>query len=63
MQLQRNFSQAIAYGALEALGFGWQAVDSMPEKIQKVSKQDILEAAAAVFDPSQAVLIKLLPEE
>jgi len=63
MQLQRNFSQAIAYGALEALGYGWQAVDSMPEKIQKVTKQDILDAAAPVFDPSQAVLVKLLPEK
>jgi zinc protease len=63
MQLQRNFSQAIAYGALEALGFGWEAVDRMPERIQRVGKQEILDAAAAVFDPAQAVLIKLLPEE
>ena len=53
----------MAYGALESLGYGWQAVDAMPEKIQKVTQQDILDAAAAVFDPSRAVLVKLLPEE
>jgi zinc protease len=62
MQLQRNFSQAIAYGTYEVLGFGWEAVDRAPELIQRVGKGDILEAAQGVFQSDQAVLVKLLPE-
>jgi zinc protease len=62
MQLQRNFSQAIAYGTYEALGYGWGAVDRTPELIQQVQKSDVLEAAARVFHPDQAVMVKLLPE-
>jgi len=62
MQLQRNFSQAISYGTYEALGFGWEAVDRTPELVQKVGKGDILESAARVFRPDQAVLVRLLPE-
>jgi zinc protease len=61
MQLQRNFSQAIAYGSYEALGFGWDAVDRTPELIQKVSKRDVREAASGVFHRDRAVLVKLLP--
>ena len=62
MQLQRNFSQAIAYGSFEALGFGWQTVDKMPELVQRVGKRDIVDAAARVFDRDRAVLVRLLPE-
>jgi zinc protease len=63
MQLQRNFSQAMAYASYEALGFGYQVVDEMPEMIQQVTKEDIKAAAAAVFDEKRAVLVKLVPEE
>jgi zinc protease len=62
MQLQRNFSQAIVYGSYESLGFGWQAVDRTPEQVQKVSKGDILEAAARLFHRDRAVTVRLLPE-
>jgi zinc protease len=62
MQLQRNFSQAIAYGSYEALGFGWEAVERIPERVQRVSQADILGAAARVFQRDQAVLVRLLPE-
>lgn len=63
MQLQRNFSQAIAYGSYEVLGFGWGVVDRTPELIQRVTKRDILDVAASVFQREQAVLVKLLPAE
>jgi zinc protease len=62
MQLQRNFSQAIAYGSYEALGFGWAAVERVPERVQRVSKKDIVRAAARVFARDQAVIVRLLPE-
>jgi predicted Zn-dependent peptidase len=62
MQLQRNFSQAIAYGSYEALGFGWQAVDRTPERVQNVGKGDILAAAGRLFHRDRAVLVRLLPE-
>lgn len=61
MQLQRNFSQAIAYGSYEALGFGWEAVERTPELVQRVGKRNIRDAAKQVFDPDKAVLVKLLP--
>ncbi len=63
MQLQRNFSQAIAYGSFEALGFGWEMVDRTPELIQKVTGREILDAAEGVFRRDEAVLVKLLPSE
>jgi zinc protease len=62
MQLQRNFSQAVAYGSFEALGFGWQTVDRTPELVQRVGKGDIVEAAARLFLRDRAVLVRLLPE-
>lgn len=61
-RLQRNFSQAMAYGTYEALGFGYDVVERTPELIQKVTKKDIREAAARVFVPEKAVLVKLIPE-
>jgi zinc protease len=63
MQLQRNGSQASAYGSYEALGFGYNTVDRTPELIQKVTREAIRDAAAAVFVPENAVIVKLLPEE
>ena len=62
MQLQRNFSQAIAYGTYEALGFGWEEVDRAPGRVRKVGKRDIVDAAAGVFQKENAVLVRLLPE-
>ena len=62
MQLQRNSSQASAYGTYEALGFGYEAVDRIPERIQRVTPDDIMRVAAEVFHPEQAVIVKLLPE-
>jgi zinc protease len=62
MQLQRNFSQAIAYGSYEVLGFGWEAVERTPELVQRIVKRDILDAAKRVFERERAVLVELLPE-
>jgi predicted Zn-dependent peptidase len=62
MQLQRNFSQAIAYGNYESLGFGWEVVDRTPELIQRVGKRDLVNAASRVFRQDEAVLVELLPE-
>jgi zinc protease len=61
MQLQRNFSQAVAYGSYEALGFGWQAVERTPELVQRVGKHDVVEAAARLFHRERAVVVRLLP--
>jgi zinc protease len=62
MRLQRNISQAIEYGIYESLGFGYDLVDRATEIIQKVTKDDILHAAANVFDKDKAVMVKLVPE-
>ncbi len=63
MKLQRNLAQAIEYGFYEALGFGYEMVDKTPGLIEQVTKQDILVAAAGVFDRKKAVCTKLIPEE
>lgn len=63
MQLQRNGSQATAYGTFEALGFGYGVVDRTPEMIQSVTLEGIRDAAAKVFVPDNAVIVKLLPEQ
>jgi zinc protease len=63
IKLQRNLAQAIDYGYYEALGYGYQTVDRMAAAIQEVTKEDILRAAAAVFDPNKAVCVKLIPQE
>lgn len=63
MQLQRNGSQATAYGTYEALGFGYGVVDRTAELIQKVTREAMRDAAAGVFRTENAVVIKLLPEE
>jgi len=62
MKLQRNISQAIEYGMYEALGFGYDIVDRAPEIVAKVTREDILQAAAGVFQKDKAVTIKLIPE-
>jgi zinc protease len=59
---QKNYAKAYAYSAYEILGYGYDAIDRMPEMIRKVTIQDIQKAAAGVFDKDQAVLIKLIPE-
>jgi zinc protease len=63
MKLQRNLAQAIDYGYYEALGYGYETVDRTAGMIRVVTKEDILRAAAAVFDPDKAVCVKLLPQE
>jgi zinc protease len=63
MKLQRNISQAIEYGIHEALFFGYGVVDRAAEIIEKVTKDDILEAASGVFNREKAVMIKLIPGE
>jgi zinc protease len=63
MQLQRNFSQAIAYGTYETLGFGYAIVDKSPELIRSITQEDIKRVAAELFKEEQAVFLKLLPEE
>lgn len=63
MQLQRNFSQAIAYGTYETLGFGYRTVDETPRLIRNITEEDIVREAGALFKPERAVFLKLLPEE
>jgi predicted Zn-dependent peptidase len=62
MKLQRNMAQAIEYGMFEALFFGYDIVDRVPEIVEKVTKEDILKAADQVFHKDKAVMVKLIPE-
>jgi zinc protease len=62
MELQRNGAQAAEYGTLEALGFGYEVVDQIPSFIRAVSKEQMMAVAKQVFDPSRAVIVKMLPE-
>lgn len=63
MQLQRNGAQAAAYGTYEALDFGYEVVDQLPARIQKVTKDDLIRVAREVFVPERAVIVKCLPAE
>jgi zinc protease len=63
MKLQTNLAQAVEYGYYEVLGFGYETVERIPEKIQQVTKEDIRQAAASVFDREKAVCVKLVPGE
>jgi zinc protease len=62
MELQRNGAQAGAYGAYEALGYGWEAVDRVPDDIRAVTKDDIVAAARATFVKENAVIVRMLPK-
>ncbi len=62
MQLQKNSSQALAYGAYEALGYGWQEVDRIPERLAKVDLEAMRDVARAYFAPEHAAIVKLLPD-
>ncbi len=63
MELQRNGAQAGAYGAYEALGYGWEAVDRVPDDIRAVTKDDIVAAARATFVRENAVIVRMLPAD
>ncbi len=63
MGLQRNGAQAGAYGSFEALGYGWEAVDRIPDDLRAVTADDVIAAARAVFIRDNAVIVKMLPEE
>jgi zinc protease len=62
IQHQRNYSKARVYSSYETLGFGYDVLDRMPAIIRSVTKEDILRAAAGIFDRNKAVLIKIIPE-
>jgi zinc protease len=62
MELQRNGAQAVGYGTYEALGFGWAALDRLPDEIRAVTQDDVLAACRATFDPANAVIVRMLPE-
>jgi zinc protease len=62
MGLQRNGAQASEYGTLEALGFGYEVVDEIPRWIRAMTKEQMMTAAKSVFDPTRAVIVKMLPE-
>ena len=62
MELQRNGAQAAEYGTYEALGFGYEVVDQIPQWIRGVTKQQMMAVAQQVFDPARAVIVKMLPE-
>lgn len=63
MELQRNGAQAAAYGTFEALGYGGEAVDRLPDEIRAVTKDDIVAAARSVFVKENAVIVRMLPRE
>jgi zinc protease len=63
MGLQRNGAQAAAYGSFEALGYGWEAVDDVPNRIRAVTADDVMAVARAVFVRDHAVIVKMLPAE
>jgi zinc protease len=63
MELQRNGAQAGEYGTFEALGFGYETVDRIPEWIRAVTAAEVMAAARRVFVPAHAVIVKMLPEE
>jgi zinc protease len=63
MELQRNGAQAMAYGAYEALGFGWKAVDRLPDAIRAVTKEDVMAACRATFVRENAVIVRMLPAD
>lgn len=62
MDLQRNGAQAAEYGIMETLGFGYETVDRVPGFIQGVTKAQMMAVAKQVFDPSRAVIVRMLPE-
>ncbi|HXV13759.1 MAG TPA: pitrilysin family protein, partial [Candidatus Krumholzibacteria bacterium] len=62
MELQRNGAQAVAYGTYEALGFGWPAVDRLPDEIRAVTTDQVMAAARATFQRENAVIVRMLPE-
>jgi zinc protease len=62
MDLQRNGAQAAEYGTYEALGFGYEVVDQIPQWIRGVTKEQMMAVARQVFDPKRAVIVKMLPE-
>lgn len=62
MELQRNGAQAVGYGTYEALGFGWAALDRLPQDIRAVTKEDVMAAARATFRRENAVIVKMLPQ-
>jgi len=62
MQMQRNGAQAATYATYEALGFGWEVVDRVRERIEKVTVDDIVRVASEVFVPERVVVVKMLPE-
>jgi zinc protease len=62
MDLQRNGAQAAEYGTYEALGFGYEVVEEIPQWIRGVTKEQMMAVAKQVFDPKRAVIVKMLPE-
>jgi zinc protease len=63
MELQRNAAQGAEYGTFEALGFGYEVVDRIPEWIRAVTSERMMAVAKSVFDPARAVVVKMLPAE
>ena len=61
MELQRNGAQAIGYGTYEALGFGWSALDRLPDEIRSVTKEQVMAVARATFRRENAVIVRMLP--
>jgi zinc protease len=62
MELQRNGAQAAEYGTFEALGFGYEVVDRIPQRLRGVTREELMAVAKRVFDPKRAVIVRMLPE-
>lgn len=61
MKLQTNVAQAVEYGYYEAMGFGYETVERIPELIRGVTKEDMRRAAESIFHRDRAVCVKLVP--
>jgi zinc protease len=60
--IKTNINQAIEYGSYEVLGFGYGVVDEEADRIQQVTKEGILTAAASTFHRDRGVCVKLIPD-
>jgi zinc protease len=56
-------SQASSIGALVSSGYRWQEQEEWPERLKKVTVDQVHQAAQTYLTPSRRSLLQLLPEE
>lgn len=55
--------QANSIGRLESVGMSWRIMDEWPQALQKVSSDNVREAARNYLVPSRRTVLRLLPTE